>query len=197
MTPGRPGQVNGTAHDRVRDHSHAACLLATAVWTWPPLPRGRPRRVELTLRRLVWRQPGAAPSAGRLTSSGRASEPTGGPPPAAPASRHRHRHGTSISLQRRDPRQTEAGHVGVEIDPILALQIQHHLPVEHLVDRHRHGHTATLARPSPARTRVSVTAPATNRSDPTKPTSHLGGCLHVRGRGRVTPRRIGVRLRIW
>jgi hypothetical protein len=40
VTPGRPGQVNGAAHDRVRDHSHAACLLATAVWTLAAAPSG-------------------------------------------------------------------------------------------------------------------------------------------------------------
>ena len=34
----------------------------------------------------------------------------------------------------------QVGHVGVEVDPIQALQIQPYLPVEHVVDRHRYSH---------------------------------------------------------
>ena len=42
----------------------------------------------------------------------------------------------------------QIGHVGVEVDPIQALQIQPYLPVEHVVDRHRCGHNRQPGRPN-------------------------------------------------
>jgi hypothetical protein len=43
------------------------------------------------------------------------------------------------------PSDLQARHIRVEVDPIQALQIQHHLPVENIVDRHRRGHDGSLA----------------------------------------------------
>jgi len=38
------------------------------------------------------------------------------------------------------PADLQIGHVGVEVNPVQALQVQRDLPIENLVDRHRCGH---------------------------------------------------------
>jgi len=38
------------------------------------------------------------------------------------------------------PTHLQVRDVGVEVDPIQALQVQRHLPIEHIVDRHRRRH---------------------------------------------------------
>ena len=40
-------------------------------------------------------------------------------------------------------------HVAIQIDPIQTLQIEHHMPVKHIVHRHRGSHLHTLTATEP------------------------------------------------
>ena len=54
--------------------------------------------------------------------------------------------GCQMLSQKRDdlPAHLQIRHVTVEVDPIQALHIEHHVPVEHIVDSHRRSHHASL-----------------------------------------------------
>jgi hypothetical protein len=56
------------------------------------------------------------------------------------------------------PPDLQIRHIGIEVDPVQALQIQRHIPIENLIHRHRLGH-----------------APQRDRSTPARLATHLGG----------------------
>jgi hypothetical protein len=73
------------------------------------------------------------------------------------------------------PADLQARHIRAEIDPIQALQqIQHHLPVENIVDRHRRGHDRQPRRTGIAGAsgqRRTAIAAASSRRDSAKTTT--------------------------
>ena len=87
------------------------------------------------------------------------------------------------------PTHLQIRHIAVEIDPIQALHIQAHMPVEHIVHRHHRSHDCQPGRPSRSWPAPSLAAtpriiggqartasqPAANPNDPTQPATHLGG----------------------
>jgi hypothetical protein len=75
------------------------------------------------------------------------------------------------------PTDLEIRHVGVEIDPIGTVQVQHHMAVEHVVDRDRARHCHRLQLPIRVYRGEAATAedsvgplPATRKTAPPRPT---------------------------